>query len=98
MYDVVINSNTHFISKILLLYYIGGGRDTARFVRNLAKSKNGHGQDGINGQNGRKIGQNGHRTGLARLPLHIVLLSMYNFHFVNYTWNKYKSRIYKKTE
>ena len=58
-------------------YTILEGEDTARFVRNLAKSKNGHwhngqsrqnGQDGKNGQNGQKIGQNGHRTGLARLP------------------------------
>ena len=34
-----------------------GGSDTVRFVRNLAKSKHGHGQN-VHGQNGH--GQNGH--------------------------------------
>ena len=38
-----------------------GGGDTVRFVRNLAKSKNGHGQNRQNGQNGQNgHGQNGH--------------------------------------
>ena len=72
---------------MLLLYCIGGGRDTARFVRNLAKSKNGHGQsrqngqDGKNRQNGQKIGQNGHRTGLARLPDYWLDLYLRNLVF-----------------
>ena len=51
-----------------MLYWRGGG-DTARFVRNLAKSKNGHGQ---NGQSGQKIGQNGHRTDITYCFYYII--------------------------
>ena len=65
MYDVVIKFQLSIHTLFLRYCYytiLEGRGDTARFVWNLAKSKNGQ------GQNGQKIGQNGHRTGLARLP------------------------------